>query len=88
MQSSHVTNPIIKNYKNGKTFQIIHADRSGNIYYPNGRLALLICNSGNYRSFIAFSTDEIPVTLASFDSEGNAFCNYNTGQLRYIFIQK
>lgn len=82
MKSSHFTIPIIKQYKNGKTFQIIHTDRTGNIYYPNGALALLISNSGNYRFFIAFSNDELPTTLASFDSNGNGFCNYNNGKIR------
>ena len=37
---------------------------------------------------MAFSNDEIPVMLASFNSEGQGFCNYNNGKIRLVIIQK
>ncbi len=76
--------PIIKYYKNGKIFQTILPDRTGNIYYPNGKLALLLSYSGEFRSFIAFDYEnKHPNQIASFDSNGNGFCNYPNGRLRY-----
>ncbi len=79
-----MTSPIMKYYKNGKIFQAILPDRTGNIYYPNGGLAFLLSNSGEYRNFIAFDHDsKNPSQIASFDSNGNGFCNYPNGKLRY-----
>lgn len=82
--SSHLASPIIKYYKNRKPFQTILSDRTGNVYYPNGRLALLLSDSGEYRSFMAFNNENNDaVQIASFDSNGNGFCNYPNGSLRY-----
>ena len=75
---------MYKNFKNGMPFQIILTDNTGNIYYPNGRLAVLINGMDDSRTFMAFSDEKTPMQLASFDSRGNAFCNFSTGKLRLI----
>lgn len=81
--ASKLSVPIIKFYKNQKPFQTILPDRTGNIYYPNGRLALLLSDNGEYRSFIAYPNEKNNAThIASFDTNGNGFCNYPNGNLR------
>ena len=71
-----------KHFKNGNPFQTILTDNTGNVYYPNGKLAVLINGMDDFRTFMAFSDEKIPTHLASFDSRGNAFCNYSNGKLR------
>ena len=79
MQLSKV---LHKNFKNGNPFQVILTDSTGNVYYPSGRLAILIAGWEDHRTFMVFSDERVPIQLASFDSKGNAFCNFPNGKLR------
>ncbi len=44
---------------------------------------MLISNSEDHRFFMVLSNDKKPVVLSQFDSNGNGFCNYNDGKLRF-----
>lgn len=53
------------------------------VYYPDGKLALLLSDAGEYYSLTAFSNEKNSgIPIASFDSNGNGFCNYPNGNLR------
>ncbi|RNA08607.1 glutamate-rich 6-like [Brachionus plicatilis] len=78
------TKTSYKYYNNGSLFELMLSDQTGTIYYPNGNIAIVISIFGNFRSFIAFSDqDKNSIPLAYFDSNGNGFCNYCSGKLRY-----
>ena len=82
-KATHFAFPIIKEYKNGNVFQVILSDDTGNVYYPDGQLAVLISKSDDHKIFMAFNNDyDNPVQLASFDSKGNGFVNYLDGKIR------
>ena len=44
---------------------------------------MLISNSGEHRFFMALSNSKKPIVLSQFDSNGNGFCNYNNGNIRF-----
>lgn len=75
-----------KSYKNDakSTLQIEMPDHTGNVYYPSGRLSILISNMSNTNKIYSIFSDESHSSLlAQFDTNGNAFCNYANGKLRY-----
>lgn len=76
--------PAIIYYKHPYIFQAILPDKSGCVYYPNGRLAILLSDTGMYQSFIVFHYDrKNPMQLANFDSNGSGYCNHINGKIRY-----
>lgn len=82
----HYSKVAYKTYKNDakSTLQIEMPDETGNVYYPSGRLSMLISNTSNTNKIYSiFSDDSQSCLLAQFDTNGNAFCNYANGQLRY-----
>lgn len=79
--------PAIIYYKHPYIFQTILPDKSGCVYYPNGRLAILLSDTGMYQSFILFHYDrENPMQLANFDSNGSGYCNHINGKIRYLLF--
>jgi len=59
-------------------------DDTGNVYYTSGRLAMLISSTpSTSKIYSIFSDDSQSSLLAQFDTNGNAFCNYANGKLRY-----
>ena len=58
---------------------IFNAINEGNIYYPNGQLAVLLCDTGSYQNFLVFNNQ---TQMAMFDSNGNGYCNYLNGNIR------
>ncbi|CAF0875700.1 unnamed protein product [Brachionus calyciflorus] len=74
----------IRNYKSGSLFELMLADNTGSIYYPNGELAISLSVFNEFRTFIAFNQNgKNSIPLAYFDSKGNGFLNYSNGKLRY-----
>ncbi len=71
--------PYKKYYTNNQLFQIILPDGSGNIYYPNGDLAILINDGLDYQNFIVFNNQK---SLGQFDSDGNCYFNFLNEKLQ------
>ena len=77
--------PTVIYYKHPYKFQTIMPDKSGCVYYPNDRLAILLSDTGMYQSFIVFHYDrKNPMQLANFDSNGQGYCNHINGKIRYL----
>ncbi len=75
-----------KSYNNDvkSRLRIEMPDNTGNVYYPSGRLSILISNTSNPNKIYSIFSDESQSNLlAQFDTNGNAFCNYANGKLRY-----
>ena len=68
---------------------VIFPDGTGSVFYPSGRLAILISFvSRGLNLFNAFSDDELnPMHLAMFDPFGNVCCNYETGKIRHEYFR-
>ena len=76
---------IIKKYKNGNNCLILFSDGSGSCFYPSGRLALsLVLVSPGMHLISAFSDEQLPIQIASFDPFGNGSCNFPNGKIRSI----
>ena len=79
----HPSDPAIIYYPINRLFQSVLPDKTGCVYYPNGRLAVLLIDTGSFQNFLAYHHDSSnPVQLAIFDSNGNGCVNYYNGSIR------
>ncbi|XP_074657669.1 glutamate-rich protein 6-like isoform X2 [Tubulanus polymorphus] len=71
-------------YGNGKKFLTIFPDGSGNVFYPSGNIAIVICriNRGQLSYVVHDDCGLLPPLLASFEPSGYGCCYYQNGSLR------
>ena len=76
---------VIRNYRNGNPCLLLFPDGSGTVFYPSGRIALVIsCVATNMHMLSMFSDDENESTLLGyFDPYGNGCVNFPNGKIRY-----
>lgn len=73
----------VKYFRNGNISFILFPNGTGNVYYENGRLAIIISQvSLGMHIYIVLSNDSCQQIIAVFDPYGNACCNFGTGKLR------
>ncbi|XP_067668604.1 glutamate-rich protein 6-like isoform X3 [Haliotis asinina] len=81
--------PLIqKFYEDGKKFLTVFPDGSGNIFYPNGQIAILI-SYVSLGQYIYVVHDENPsrTVKAVFEPSGYGSCYHNNGIVRLYFDQ-
>jgi hypothetical protein len=61
---------------------VFFTDSTGTVYYPSGRLAIIIIKTYEFKCSLVFSDEENAILLAMFDSYGCCICNYLDGKLR------
>ncbi|KAM3607505.1 uncharacterized protein V6R79_008940 [Siganus canaliculatus] len=74
--------PLVKYYHTGQTFTVMFADGTGQVYYPSGRLAVLVCaaQSADWSCVLILEDKHLqPQIQAVFTSEGRATCYHNNG---------
>ena len=72
----------IKNYRDGLLFQVFLNDCSGNVYYPNGKLACLVTQDLTSRLTQLYLLDVSSKLVGTFDSRGLLHLNYPEGTTR------
>ncbi|XP_046564668.1 glutamate-rich protein 6-like isoform X2 [Haliotis rubra] len=81
--------PLIqKFYEDGKKFLTVFPDGSGNVFYPNGQIAILI-SYVSLGQYIYVVHDENPsrTVKAVFEPSGYGSCYHNNGIVRLYFDQ-
>ncbi len=72
-----------RNYKSGSLCMILFPDNTGNVYYENGRLAMIISLvARGMHIFTVLNDNIIQDVVAIFDPFGNVSCNFPNGKLR------
>lgn len=79
---------IEKFYPDESKFLTIFPDGTGNIFYPSGRLAIMIISVslGQYTYIIQDDAEE-PEILAVFEPTGHGTCYFANGQVRLTYDQ-
>ncbi|XP_041938103.1 glutamate-rich protein 6-like isoform X1 [Alosa sapidissima] len=75
------TNILVRYYRNGKTFVLIFPDGTGHVFYPSGRIAVLISSvhPGHFIYIILEDAPLLPRIQAIFTSRGQATCYHPNG---------
>ncbi|XP_063069392.1 glutamate-rich protein 6B-like [Engraulis encrasicolus] len=76
-------NILLRHHRNGKTFVLIFPDGTGHVFYPSGRIAVLISSvhRGQFIYVILEDADLLPRVQAIFTSRGQATCYYPNGNV-------
>ncbi|CAL1532000.1 unnamed protein product [Lymnaea stagnalis] len=79
---------VQKFYPNGSKFLTIFPDGSGNVFYPSGRLAIMIiCVSLGQNMYVVLDDDPDAHILATFEPSGLGCCNFANGKIRVNYDQ-
>ncbi|XP_031416316.1 glutamate-rich protein 6 isoform X2 [Clupea harengus] len=72
---------LIRDHMNGKTFVLIFPDGTGHVFYPSGRIAVLISSvhPGHFIYVILEDAPLLPSIQAIFTSRGQATCYHPNG---------
>ncbi|XP_046378667.1 glutamate-rich protein 6-like isoform X8 [Haliotis rufescens] len=81
--------PLIqKFYEDGKKFLTVFPDGSGNVFYPNGQIAILIsCVSLGQYIYVVHDDSPSRTVKAVFEPSGYGSCYHNNGIVRLYFDQ-
>ncbi|XP_071078497.1 glutamate-rich protein 6-like isoform X4 [Haliotis cracherodii] len=81
--------PLIqKFYEDGKKFLTVFPDGSGNVFYPNGQIAILIsCVSLGQYIYVVHDDSPSSTVKAVFEPSGYGSCYHNNGIVRLYFDQ-
>ncbi|XP_026232810.1 glutamate-rich protein 6-like [Anabas testudineus] len=74
--------PLVKNYDSGQTFIVIFPDGTGQMYYPSGRLAILISAAQEADCscvVVLEDNQQQPRIQAVFVTRGQGTCYHNNG---------
>nr|KAI8751782.1 glutamate-rich protein 6 [Biomphalaria glabrata] len=80
---------IQKFYPNGTPFLIIFPDGTGNVFYPSGRIAILITSvTLGQNTYVVLDDSTESQILAVFDATGCGTCYFMDGKIRLNYDQQ
>jgi hypothetical protein len=74
---------MVKHYRNGSISLILFPDGTGNVFYPNGSVAISISLAlRGLHIFTVFHNEDTNKLIGHFDPFGNVNCNFLNGNIR------
>ncbi|KAK3797425.1 hypothetical protein RRG08_035871 [Elysia crispata] len=79
---------VEKFYPDGKKFITMFPDGTGNVFYPSGRLGIMITSiSLGKNTYVVQDDSDNPEILAVFEPNGNGCCYFSNGKVRLCYDQ-
>ncbi|RUS90826.1 hypothetical protein EGW08_001445 [Elysia chlorotica] len=79
---------VEKFYPDGKKFITMFPDGTGNVFYPSGRLGIIITSiSLGKNTYVVQDDSDNPEILAVFEPNGNGCCYFSNGKVRLCYDQ-
>ncbi|GFO38317.1 glutamate-rich protein 6-like [Plakobranchus ocellatus] len=79
---------VEKFYPDGKKFITMFPDGTGNVFYPSGRLGIIISSiSLGKNTYVVQDDSDNPEILAVFEPNGNGCCYFSNGKVRLCYDQ-